>query len=766
MSLVKFSFKVFLLCKLLLLLFCGTAYAQSKTGFTSVLDSLQHALTLAKDDTTYLNTLQSICLHYINAGYNEEGLRFSFLAKQKAEKVLSTYAGTPTEFKIKKSIAFSINCLGRVNLNQGSLDEALEYFKTSLEIREQINDEKGLGGSYNNIGIIYHNKGDYDNAQEYHLKALAIRKKIGDKQGVAMSYNNIGTICEKRGDYKAALDNHLQSLRIKEEINDYQGIAFSYNNIGIIHERMGDLDKALWFYEKYMNISKESGDKQGISNAYNNIGNIYMIRKDFSKALECQLQSLKLREETGDKVGVVMAYNNISTVYEEQGLHHKALETQFKSLKLNEEVKDLELMSTTLNNIGVTYTKLGDIGNAILYCNKSLEICIKLGHRRGKKDVYLALVSAYEKVNDYKKAYGYRKLFSAIKDTLLNEQSTKLIAEMNTKYDSEKKDKELLEKDVEINKQFAESSKKKNQRNIFIAIFLATLISLIFIYRGFKQKQLVNKQLAEKNQLIAKQTMLVEGQNQKITDSINYAQRIQQAVLPSSEMTKAILPSSFIFFRPRDIVSGDFYWLSEKNDVCILAVADCTGHGVPGAFMSMIGNTLLNEIVNVKNIDNPAEILSELNKDVIQLLGQKNDDITSQDDGMDITILSFNKHNTEIEYAAANHFGYYITNGKLEMLKGDIYSIGGLIRKNNVEFKSKKIKLNKGDCLYLFTDGFIDQFGGENNSKFLSEQFTQLLKEICFLPIEVQGEKVATAFESWKENTKQLDDVLVFGIKI
>ena len=278
--------------------------------------------------------------------------------------------------------------------------------------------------------------------------------------------------------------------------------------------------------------------------------------------------------------------------------------------------------------------------------------------------------------------------------------------------------------------------------------------------------ELRTKQLEEKNKIVEEQKKEVVEKNIKITDSINYAKRIQNAILPSQELIKSFFPDSFVFFRPKDIVSGDFYWFSEKKDKLLIAVADCTGHGVPGAFMSMIGNTLLNEIVNVKNISDPDQILNHLSKGIVHLLRQSNNESDTQDDGMDISIAAIDKTNGEIEYSGANHFMYIFNSNNLETLQGDIFSIGGMFIKEDINFSSNKVKINKGDTIYLFTDGFADQFGGEKNTKFLSRRFGQLLQSIQQINMEQQQVKLITALDDWKGNKNQTDDILIVGIRI
>lgn len=660
----------------------------------------------------------------------------------------------------------SLNTLTKQYTNIGDYEKAMLYAKQAEQTASKINYQKGLANSYNNIGLIFWNQSDYEPAKKNYLKSLKIRQAINDLQGVAISYNNIGLVNCDMGEYGKALQNQLKALKIREEIGDKKGIAMSFNNIGMIYNYQGDYKNALEKYFKSLKIKEEINDRRGIASTSLNIGMAYSNLGDFEKAIDYYLKSLKGKEEFGDKQGIEHINVNIGNIYSKQKNYEGALEKYFTALKIQQEIGDIQGIAATYNNIGGIYIKQNKLQESFNYLDKALKVFQQIGYKEGIRSTYVALSDLYDKKGDYKQAYHYHTLYSDIKDTLLNEQSSKQIAEMNVKYDSEKKDKELIKKDAEISKQQAETEKQNLQRNAFIAGFSLMLVLAFIIYRGYRQKQSVNKLLGEKNILIEKQKKLVEERNEKITDSINYAQRIQQAILPSDELIKSLLPDSFILFYPKDIVSGDFYWISEKKDKILMAVADCTGHGVPGAFMSMIGNTLLNEIVNVKNILEPAQILSELNQGVVNLLNQSNGESSTQDDGMDITIVSIDKINNEIEFAGANHFSYLIDQNQIKTLEGDVYSIGGMFGKANINFTSQKIKVNKGSILYLFTDGFIDQFGGENNTKYLSGRFNKLLQKIQHQNMVSQKEELITEFDQWKINTKQLDDVLVVGIRI
>jgi len=373
-----------------------------------------------------------------------------------------------------------------------------------------------------------------------------------------------------------------------------------------------------------------------------------------------------------------------------------------------------------------------------------------------------------------------------MKDSLFNEQSSKKIAEMQARFDAEKKDKkiQLLKKANQIKNLEA----KKNK--IWMASLAGGLI-LIFvlaavIYNRYKIKQKANALLEEQNQFISQQNeeinvqkdqledsnQKLEKRNKQITDSINYASRIQQSILPSDEFISNLLPDSFILFKPRDIVSGDFYWFSKKNNKILLAAVDCTGHGVPGAFMSMIGNTLLNEIINEKEVTKPADILEQLNSGIKKALHQNvlsrsiGRQETSSSDGMDLSLVSIDPEKRSLTFAGAKRPLYITSNGTLNEIKGNVLGIGGSRKKTTKKFTQHEYSVKKSDIIYLFSDGYSDQFGGPDNTKFMTERFKRLLVDIHSLPMDEQRQKLESIIEEWKGGNRQIDDILMMGVRI
>ncbi len=298
-----------------------------------------------------------------------------------------------------------------------------------------------------------------------------------------------------------------------------------------------------------------------------------------------------------------------------------------------------------------------------------------------------------------------------------------------------------------------------------VAIFTILLIQTR--YSLTKREIIARLALAESNKKLEQQKKVIDEANQEITASINYARNIQNAILPEKEDIKSFFKDSFILGKPKDIVSGDFYWFAPINeDECIIAVADCTGHGVPGAFMSMIGNALLNKVVIENGVTKPSEILDNLRSGIIKLLKQGNseNEIGNQD-GMDISLCLFNKSTMELQYAGANNPLYWIRNGELSQIKADKMPVGYSFYKGG-EFKNHKLTLQKDDTFYLFTDGYADQFGGAKNKKYTYRRFREKLLNIQDAEMNAQKLHLNESFKKWKGNIAQIDDVCIIGVRI
>lgn len=311
----------------------------------------------------------------------------------------------------------------------------------------------------------------------------------------------------------------------------------------------------------------------------------------------------------------------------------------------------------------------------------------------------------------------------------------------------------------------------------FYAVVLILTISISYSVTKYHTKSLTLAKLVLENRVNEKTSALqvekaivekikveLEVKNKNVIDSINYAQRIQESILPSKTSISDVFNQSFVYYQPKDIVSGDFYWFSETPDDYLIAAVDCTGHGVPGAFMSLVGSTLLNELVH-KKITKPSTILTKLNSAVIKVLHQKKVDVNTSHDGMDMAICSISKDKSKLNFSGALRPLYHVRNNQLTEIKGSRYFIGGYYENLYKTFEDTEIDLLPGDMIYIFSDGYADQFAEHNKKKFSTKRFKTLLTEISTFESEEQCRILKEQFTSWKGKDEQIDDVMVIGIK-
>jgi tetratricopeptide (TPR) repeat protein len=552
--------------------------------------------------------------------------------------------------------------------SQGQYDSAMSRAQTALRIFQEKERSDYEGKTYNLIGIIHYAQGRYAKALESYQKALTIFERIGDQQGIAICYNNIGIIHETQGRYAEALESYQKALTILERIGNQQGIANCYGNIGIIHNTQGRYAEALEAYQKALAILERIGDQRGIALCYNNIGNIHRTQGRYAEALESHQKALIIRERIGDQQGIASSYHNIGNIHSDQGRYAEALEAYQKALAIKERINDQWGIALSYTNIGTLYQDQGLYATARSYFQKALAIAQPLGLQDQLDDIYLHLaqtdsaLAASGQNHLWKSAYLHHRLYAAYKDSVLNEASIRKQAQLESQYEYEKKTA-LLKAEQEKERALANAQvrQRETQRDLSLlalGIALIGLITFAILYRKIRQQRdLIQKQsdeiqqknlaleqynaelkstnqaLEESNRIIQHQAETLSEKNEEILDSIRYAERIQRAILPSAEKWQRLLPESFLLYKPRDIVAGDFYWLEETERYIFLGVADATGHGVPGAFVSIVCANALHKAVLEEGLESPAEILWRVREVVVSQLTQAGEKVK---DGMDI----------------------------------------------------------------------------------------------------------------------------------
>ena len=583
---------------------------------------------------------------------------------------------------------------------------------------------------------------------------LNIVLKTSDYEAIAKANQYLGHLYLEQGNYSEALKNYLAAVSYYEKTDKIQ-VANIYSRIGEIWRLQLDFEKSLSYHQSAFSIYTELNDSVGTAYSLNDIALTYEAKKDFETALSYHEKSLEIKKNLGDKRMLGDSYCNLGTIYRELGQYEKALEYQYMALKIDQELGDEVNMAIIHNNIAALLILMEKPNDALPHL-QTAEKLTQLHHALDPlKYTYLQYTRLFEKKNDYQQAYQYHLKYSAVKDSLFNSESSKQITEMSTKYETEKKETRIKLQQTELDKKHAEVKRQNTQRNAFIGGFNLMLALAGVTYHSYRNKRKAHGLLETKNHII-------EEKNKDITDSINYARTIQQAILPFDHCIAAALKEYFVLFKPRDIVSGDFYWFTEKDNYVFLAVADCTGHGVPGAFMSMIGSATLTHAVSEKGLTEPGKILSESNRKIKEALKQTEN---KNRDGMDISLLRFEKNNlNKIQFAGAMRTLYHI-NGQLNEVKGDKLAIGGTTD-DSFQYTNHELTLQKGDTLYISSDGYADQFGGSDGKKFRTGNLKKLLLSIRDKPMDEQKKILDEAFETWKDTLVQVDDVCIIGVRV
>ena len=620
--------------------------------------------------------------------------------------------------------------------------KSLEYATRQLKLAQKLQWKKGLGNAYHNIGYADHMLGNLPAALESWLKGLKAREECGDIKGVAGSLGNIGIIYRMQGDYKTALSYYFRSLKMQEDLGNIKKITSILGNIGSVYYNQGS-------------ATSDTSRKND----------------NYRKALFYYFKALKMAEEQNNKITINLNLGNIGSLYKDMGEYQKALDFCFRSEKITEDLGDKNGMARNFANIGSTYLADNKLKNADMYLHKAFDISKEIGYAEGVEEIELNFSELYGKLGQWKISMEHYKKYIAAKDSLFNEDNTKktVRSEMNYEFDK----KEAVTK-AENEKRAAVAAAENRKQKIFLlliaAVAVAVAVIAFIIFRSLrvtrKQKHIIELQKAE----VFRQKELVEEHQKEIIDSITYAKRLQEAILPPLDLVKKHLPESFVLYKPKDIVAGDFYWMEVLNDTIFIAAADCTGHGVPGAMVSVVCSNALNRTVKEFGLRDTGKILDKVTELVLETFEKSDADVK---DGMDISLLSINKTSGKITWSGANNPLWYIHRGDLVNINADKQPIGK--HDNPVPFTTHTITPQENTTFYLFTDGFADQFGGPKGKKFKYKQFEEKLMEFSSRSVEEQKNTLEKIFDEWKSwpspsgvirSLEQVDDVLVIGIKV
>jgi serine phosphatase RsbU (regulator of sigma subunit) len=594
------------------------------------------------------------------------------------------------------------------------------------------------------------------------------------------------------------IEENIAQAKNFETANDYNQAAHYFNNVARIYWVNGLSSQAIEYYLKTIELNKKIGNLNAQRVVYNNIGMIYTDQENYPKALEYFKESLEISRKMNHKVDVASTLLNIANVQSESGSFQDAAKTLEEANVLALELNDEKLLSYCYSLLADVFEKLGNSEKSSEYFSRYKAISQKIQRdeiRKKESETKKIVDLAKTQVSEIEKARKVTELElldnqKALKETEENlEHVQQLTHEQQMQIDLLNTEKELQEAIIR---------NQRLMRNVFILIIAGVVVMATLILHNLNQKKKANAMLSKQNKEIAQKNDLIEEknkdlqiafgkidkQNRDITSSLNYAQRIQHAMLPSEENLRKVIPDSFILLKPRDIVSGDFYWFTgfasakihkerkrenflKLHNVCadesgfLISAVDCTGHGVPGAFMSMIGFNLLENITRNGKVM-PNEMLNDLHDSIRYLLKQQSSD---NQDGMDMALCNIKENGRKVLFSGAKNPLIFISDGEINHLKGDPVPIGGIQIEGRREFTLHTIDVEKPTAFYIYSDGYPDQFGGIDGRKYSTQKFKELLLEIYKKPMEEQKFILDRKITEWMGSRRQIDDILVVGFR-
>lgn len=713
----------------------------------SVWDELGSALEVAKTDPKKsLGIINQIiakvekeknpaCIH---KGYMALA-KYHFLNNQLDESLLSANQAylIANELGLETPMQETLIILSEIHIAKDIKVESLEYLYKGLEYSEQLKDTISISWFLLQIPEIEQEIGNIGQAMEYALKAKAFFESTTNTKGLSSTLINIGEIHVKLGNLALAKENLYKAHQTIISHNDTLLLAkakLAFCNLLIAESK---IDEARDFCIDAINLLTNS-DLKGLHRAQSKLGEIEAIKKDFGAAEELLKSTLNKQIEARDNTG----------------------------------------QSYTLLRLAKLYKIRGEINHAIETYKKSIDKSDVIGLNDLTRSAYKDLAQIFGGEEEFKEAFSNLNQYTRLTDSLFNIQKISEAAKLEENYKLDQQLKEIQWKDIEISYRDEKLSKQKNFQVILYFGMLIFLGLSIFAFRESYQKKKAIATLANQKKELEEQKFIADKRTHDFTDSLNYAKRIQQAILRASLKFNEIFTESFIVLFPRNIVSGDFFWLKERKSNVLFALADCTGHGVPGALMSIIGTFGLNRFADEMGMSNPSEILENLNVLFEESFKQKKG--VEIFDGMDIALCSYNPTSKELIYAGANIPLYILRESGLPQptrtiaAKGESHTlyvvkpnkqpIGSFFEKK--PFVNHSIVLKENDTIYLFTDGFYDQFGGPDGRKYKSGQIYGLLCNLGNMSLEMQKSILEETFTEWKGSRNQIDDVSFMGIKI
>jgi serine phosphatase RsbU (regulator of sigma subunit) len=673
---------------------------------------------------------------------------------------------------------------------------SLQYAARALEIYSMEDDTANIALMHRYIGDNYFDREIYNMAMDSYAKSYDLYSSIGDETQEAYSVMRIGDTYLAQNLETNAAEQYYTALEIFKEKDDKKGLSYAYEKIAEIKLNEYSQETAMEYLDSALLLRRSLRNDELIALSYENIANAHLFNESYDQAEEFLERALDKYKVTNNKIKVGDIYFSLGRRFISEANYTEASENLLKALEIYKTYDILDKVTRVYNKLGFIHYKENNYSIAKEYADSALTISTANMFRESEKNTYKLLSDIYIDRGNYKAATEYLQKHTELINVLIEEERRKQSTELQVNLATQKKEQEikLLKKD----RQLQDARIKRNeaeQRTLYFSFALTVLVLIFagffgyYFYRTNKKTKAANNLLIEKNEhiqqqneeinaqkdklmeaydSISKQKNEIENKSNKITSSLNYASRIQRAMLPKISEIKSDLKESFVMLSPKEAVSGDFFWYGKNTDEngrekIIITAVDCTGHGVPGAFMSMIGDAYLNQIIYQQHILKPDLILHELHKGINTALKQGTSNNT---DGMDMSLCVIDLETNTLEYAGAKNPLVYLQNGELKVIKGDSNSIGGFTKGKSKSFTGHSLNIDVATQFYIYTDGFQDQFGGDQNKKYMAKRFRRFLKSIHTMPISDQATALAVELDDWRGDHSQMDDVLVIGFKI
>jgi tetratricopeptide (TPR) repeat protein len=714
-----------------LVIYCWVLFASN--GKSENIDSLKTALTIVKTNAEVISTLNQLGAYYESISDYPKALFYLKKAKNLNQNNQLLHQSIATQ-----------NYIGYVYWHKSDYDNALFYHQSALKLAEDnnINDEN-LAFTYLMLGNDYYDKGDFNKTANYYFKCIKLAESLQNNSLRVQGHNRLSKLYFKLKDYSLAVQHVDAALNLNQK-RDLRELAVSYNSLGNVALEKKNIDSALYYFTETLINFQKCGDVIGQSIASINLGDTYLAFDKMTKS----------------------NYLDSSYYYYEQSyLLNNTVDNKFGMIYGLWGMADISMIKNNLDKTLSNY-------------KEALKLSIEIGAKSEELNLYHKLYELYEKKAMTDSSLFFLKNHIELKNKVESTEQAKQLLKQESKYEYEKL---MAQEKAEIEKEKLIEAEKNKWKNIILLLVVSVSIILLYVtYISIKRLKIIRS----KNKLINQINEELKYQKQEIIDSITYAKRIQNAILPPQKLFTDHFPESFVLYIPKDIVAGDFYWLEHKADRVLFAAADCTGHGVPGAMVSVICNNGLNRSVREYGITNPGEIL-EKTREIIVSEFEKSDDVVK--DGMDISLCSIQLSESSslsesyaLQYAGANNPLWIIrpvtssyNEGGVSRSKGEYDFIELKPNKQHLgkvdnpkPFTTHEFELLKGDTLYIFSDGYKDQFGGEKGKKFKTANFKKLLLDIQAQNMNQQKETITKVFNDWKGMLDQIDDVCIIGVRI